>query len=439
LGIWAVKETIALRNILLICGTIITFYYIMQQSKEDPLKKQLNFWKAVPLCLIPAIFVWVIAHYFFFSIDPKAQLEELKSTWFRSFLASIVGFGTGLTLRKYPNRLGFLWVGILISFIVLLYQYFPRALIHQKLLVLDYEYYLFHLKINVVLMGTILLVGIDGALFDYLRISQNRKILTSFYILYWIFGTLIVFWAFVFIVDSRNGMGLSILIHIFWILCATLFLIKNKQWLSIRNSYSYLFLLVGLLIVIFFFKTQVKINSGWATLINDAKIAVQIHHYPNWQNIPQMGYPVDSNGQTVTQNNYQRIAWATAGAYALLHYPQGAGVLSLPFLKILKTNNNIFEDHNNIGMATHSGWIELGLAFGIPILISIFLIVLITFINTIINPYPAKMTVLGITFLVTCLYAIGEVAINHGLEILFYLLTLIQALILVEPKKISAD
>ena len=29
LGIWAVKETIALRNILLVCGTLISIYYIL--------------------------------------------------------------------------------------------------------------------------------------------------------------------------------------------------------------------------------------------------------------------------------------------------------------------------------------------------------------------------------------------------------------------------
>jgi TusA-related sulfurtransferase len=71
------------------------------------------------------MFCWVIFHYLFLSRFPEIQLHELKSTWLRALLATIVGFGTGLALLRRPNAVNFLWLGILISFAYLFYQYIP--------------------------------------------------------------------------------------------------------------------------------------------------------------------------------------------------------------------------------------------------------------------------------------------------------------------------
>jgi hypothetical protein len=43
------------------------------------------------------------------------------------------------------------------------------------------------------------------------------------------------------------------------------------------------------------------------------------------------------------------------------------------------------------------------------------------------------MTVLGLVILVFFLYTVGEIAIAHGLEILFYLLGLLPALLWMKP------
>jgi Sec-independent protein secretion pathway component TatC len=87
------------------------------------------------------------------------------------------------------------------------------------------------------------------------------------------------------------------------------------------------------------------------------------------------------------------------------------------------------------GIATHSGWVELGLAFGVPILALIFTNLCLSFSNALRGAYPAKMTILGIIILVFFLYSVGEVAIDHGLEILFFLLALISALMLTVTNK----
>jgi hypothetical protein len=87
------------------------------------------------------------------------------------------------------------------------------------------------------------------------------------------------------------------------------------------------------------------------------------------------------------------------------------------------------------GIATHSGWVELGLAFGIPILGLIFSILLLTFIEAARHSHPARMTVLGFVVMIMCLYTVGEVAIQHGIEILFFLLALLPALLFTGPKR----
>jgi hypothetical protein len=441
LGIWAVKGTIALRNILLVSGTLLSIYYIVQEWRYGALKEQCTFWKTLPILLIGLAFVWVITHYLFFYIDPVQQFQELKSTWLRAFMASIVGLATGLALRQYPNRLNLLWLGIFVAFLVLFYQYIPRALAQNKLLVPDYDHYLFHLKINTVLMGMILIAGIDGTLLDHMRASQYRwSNLRLCYLAYWLAGTFLALWAFVYIVDARNGIGLSTILYGFWFLCALVFFIQSQiRRLNLKSVLALVSAGIGLSLILYFAFLQTTVNKGWHTLIDDVKISVQIDRYPHWQNPAQMGYPKRDDGQVVTANTYERVAWATAGSRAILAYPQGVGVLAYPFTKHPNAPPKMAAQGEIPGIATHSGWVELGLAFGIPILGLIFSALLLIFIEAARHPYPVRMTVLGFVVLIMSLYTVGEITIQHGIEILFYLLTLLPALLVVKLKQIGAN
>lgn len=436
LGIWAAKDTIALRNILLVSGTLFSIYYIVQEWRRVAVKEQLTFWKVLPIILVALTFVWIIVHHVFFSLDPIKQFEELRSTWLRAWMASILGLATGFALRNHPNRLNLLWLGILIAFLVLFSQYIPRALAQNKLLVPDYDHYLFYLKINTVLMGMILIAGIDGALLDHLRAIQYRwRDLRFWYLIFWLLGTGLVLWAFVYIVDARNGVGLSTILYGFWFLCALIFFIRSQlHSLNLKSFSALLFASLGLLVVLYFGYLQMTVNKGWHTLFEDAKVAVQIDRYPNWQNLTQMGYPKRGDGQAVTANTYERVAWATAGARAILSYPQGVGTLSYPLAKHPNAPPMMEIRPNSPGIATHSGWVELGLAFGVPMLGFIFTALLLVFFQAARHMYPARMTVLGFVVLIFCLYTVGEVAIQHGIEILYYFLAFLPALLITKPR-----
>lgn len=209
LGIWAIKGTIALRNSLLGLETILSIMFCYRFFKKSNQKISLKHW--IPIIMLGLIFGWVIMHYLFLSRHQDIQLHELKSTWFRAFLASIVGFGTGLAALKSPKAVNCLWIGILTSFICLLFQYAPLAISTNNINYHGYELFIYPGKISGVLMGTLLIAGLLGALLDRLPYLDSKLKFSSF--LFWLFGTCLVLYAYVFIFDTRNGLGIAIILY----------------------------------------------------------------------------------------------------------------------------------------------------------------------------------------------------------------------------------
>ena len=441
MGIWAVKETIGLRNILLVCGTLYSIKYIAQEWLNGDFKKYFTIWKALPILLLALTFVWVCTHYLFFSVDSANQFSELRSTWLRSLMASIIGFATGLALRNHPNRLILLWLGLCIAFLILFYQYVPRAITQKKLLVPDYDHYLFHLKFNAVMMGMLLIAGTKGALLDHFRSTQCRWSNWSILILFsYTLSTSMVLWAFVYIIDTRNGIGLSFIFFGFWFVI-TLFIFMRSQRLksNVSGKLNILISGIGMSLIIFFVILQTNVTKSWNTLFQDVKIAVQIDRYNNWENLAQLGYPKGEGDHEVSRNTYERVAWAVAGSRAIILYPQGVGLLAYPYEKHPNAASKKEAVPKNPRISTHSGWVELGLAFGIPMLSLIFSALLLIFIEAARYEYPARMTALGFVLMTTFLYTFVELYTDHCVEILFFMLALMPALLLTKPIRIDEN
>ena len=161
LGIWAVKDTIALRNILLVVGTIISIIFLYQYLNSVSVR--LICINSLPVICIFASLIWVVLHYCFFSIQPEVQLKELQSIWLRSSLASVLGISTGIALISRPRYIGLFWAAILISFFVLFAQYLPFALQSHSMVVpldpVDFKRYLFIGKINPMYLGVLLIAA----------------------------------------------------------------------------------------------------------------------------------------------------------------------------------------------------------------------------------------------------------------------------------------
>ncbi len=456
LGIWATTNTIALRNILLVITTLISLVYLKRLFKDG----QLSFSKTrifslglldwAPLGLILSMFIWLIVHYLFFSQFPEKQWNELTSSWLRAFLAAIIGFSCAIALRRNQSFAWLLWLGLIVSFLVLLYQYIPKAIAKNSLFAPDYfGNYIYWAKFNGVLAGIILFAGTLGLSIDSLRqlqtdpcakVNESHRLNKAIMLIFIALGLLLPIYSFVFIFNAKNGVGVAAILLIFWFIIVFIYLwsqfFKNeglkqsgRKWARWIAAY-----LIILMIFSWFAYHHTKNNSGWESLIEDILVSVQTDAYQNWKNPSKYGYPLRKDGLTVAANAYERAAWGAVGFKLIVKNPLGNGVLrSLP--QQMKQNNIEF----NYAAYTHSAWIDLGLSYGWPGILLIptaLLICLIACIKKYRGPYRATVASLVVSFLV--MYLVGEYALQHGIEILLFVCTLLAGLILPNQKPIPA-
>lgn len=456
LGIWAVVNTIALRNILLVSGAVIGLLYWLTFFRGSARQKgDVNFSlpQFAPLILISLFFCWIVFHYFFLAREPFLQLDELKSTWFRSFLAVIVGSATGLALNRKKAYAPVLWFGLLLSFIVLIYQYIPKAIAKQSMFATDFfGSYIYWAKFSGVLAGSILISGLLGAWIDciwpqlrgvgFFRRQEVSKRITPILIsIYSLLGIGLALFSFVFIFDAKAGVGLAVIIFVMWSFIGLVyFLGKIFQSQTKENrskSIIRLIIIFGMAIfaVGWFAQKHIKNNPGWESLFSDIYVSAQIDKYKNWQNTPKFGFPTRDDGEVVKGNTYERVSWAVAGIRLLQSEPLGHGTLR-SFPKQMKA---IVPDFSG-SPYTHSAWIDIGLAFGWPGLAMIFAAIGIVLMRAIRGGgslWRASVLTLSVTILI--LYGVGEYGFQHGIEILFYFLGFLSGLSLVPPNNSESD
>lgn len=440
LGIWAVVNTIALRNTLLVLGGLIALFYWFKFFKSLSNKNAVNHFSLTafaPLILIFLIFCWIIFHYFFFAHESILQLEELKSTWMRSFLAVLIGSATGLTLNRNRAHASLLWLGLLFSFIVLLYQYIPKAMASQSMFAVDWfgGNYIYWAKFSGVLAGSILMSGVLGMWVDcvwpqlrrvgYLQQQKiSQKINLILISIYTLLGIGLALFSFVFIFDAKAGVGLAVILFLMWSLIGLVYFLRKilRPQSKENRSKSIVKLIIcfsfAIFVLAWFAQKHIKNNPGWESLFSDIYVSAQIDKYKNWQNTPKFGPPKRDDGEAVRRNTYERVSWAVAGASLLINHPLGYGTLrSFP-----KQMKEIVPDFSG-SPYTHSAWIDIGLTFGLPGLALIFTaigIILMRAIRGDGSPWRASVFTLSVTILI--LYGVGEYGFQHGIEILFYFL-----------------
>jgi hypothetical protein len=440
-------HTIALRNVLLGLGSLLAIIYWLRWLSAS--KKNPKLWPAmaswIPLELIALMFLWVVIHLAYFSVDPQRQMDELCSTWMRAFLATLIGSATGLALARNWNKAPLLWLGLMLSFVTLMYQYIPKALQRNSFFGIDlFADYIYWAKFNGVLAGTILVAGLLGLLIDYFRIIEAQSDIKSlgglnypkgsyFIPVYVFLGIFLATYSFVFIFDAKAGVGLSVILIGFWILVGsallTIKILKRRKQKNYNSAYirlGGLFLIFTMLVIYLSYK-HVKNNPGWESLFADIAISVQIDKHLNWQSPSRHGFPMREDGATVAGNTYERVSWATVGLRLIAMQPLGNGI----FRSFPEQVKKLAPEFNGAAY-THSAWIDLGLAFGLPgmLLIPVALLVIFGRAATgISGRYKATVITLALALIV--LYAIGEYAFQHGIEILLYLGGLLGGLSLV--------
>ncbi len=437
LGCWAVKDTIALRNAMIFLGAPIAALYCYQVFKTwHDQGIAISFWYFIPIILIGLMFGWVIFHFLFLARFPELQFQELRSTWLRAFMGVVLGLATGIALTKRPAAVNLLWLGFIPSFLYLYYQYVQKLAIAQSLFAPDYHGYIFYGKISGVLVGTIFIAGVLGTLLDlFHRYGARAKLVM---IIFWLFATGIALFSYVFIFDALNGVGLSFLI--FGAVGVGLLIRLVHSFFAkpeIKKVVIHFVFLVSLLGAAGWFGWhQAKLNPGWATLLEDMNIAVQVHEYPNWQDPATLGFPKNALGKQVRVNTYERVSWAVVGMTILApQTPLGVGILSRPFGVLL---NEKYPNSSQGIISSHSAWVELTLAFGFPALVLTLGAIGSILVLALHSSGPFRYLVLLLGFSILCLYTVGEVSSQHGIEILYFMIALMAGLLIPQRPTYSA-
>lgn len=436
LAVWAMQHTIALRNILLGSGALLSFAYLY--LNKDWRNSKADFSSMLPLIFIGIFFAWVVVHFLLFSGGESGQLKELRSTWLRAFLGVILGVTVGITISHYPKRIYLLGVGLWGAFTMLFYQYLLKISVNHQIFQIDFHSYIFAGKINGVLMGTLMIAAAGGILVDQLR-SASSNLSWSKSSTICLLSITAPLYAYVFIFDSRNGITLAFILLLFWVIWgATSSLKYGVGFFSLSAQRRLLIFVIPLLVLgmfSLFTVVQLKHNPAWNHVIEDVMESYQIDKYPQWRDANfQGGYPVLSSGREITPNVFERVSWARAGIEAIIQEPWGNGMLQYSLQRTLQDlypNINI----SNLPRSTHSAWIDLALSFGIPGVMCLLCSLGMTAYQVLRTRHENKGVVLSLSVAIFFIYLLGELSNKHTVEILLFMLALLSGLILVPVRQ----
>lgn len=422
LGIWVLKGTIALRNILLVCGFLIGLLYFVRAYRAGSITlKNQNTWIFLPILLIPCLFIWIIFHYFYLSLNPASQLHELQSTWLRGALAWLMGGVCALAIVHIPSRLVWLALGLLSNFIGLIIEYIPLAIAQKKLSnVMPVLQNYLQGKIYAVVLGSLYFGGLLGLISGWLDKKIKASGLTVFF---WLSSLVLIFYSYIYIADTRNGIGVAGLLFAGWLFWLVFFIKKNSSYVKQNFTARQLFFsfCITCTILIGSVALQLKQNEGWYTTLDDALIAVQIDRYHHWQNPPIFGYPPGIKHA----NTYERASWFVAAITLVPDRLLGDGTLKHAFGRVVKDRY----PQSNL-TTSHSPWLDFTLSLGVPgitFLLGSFLSTLfLSFRNKSALAHYARWMTLSI--LIT--YSLAELFNQAAFEFLLYMAGFLPCLLL---------
>jgi hypothetical protein len=364
LTIWVLPNTIALRHVFLGIGFIAAIPLIL---KTQFLSRK-SIWQLLPLLLLLTLFIWVLVHLIVFSLDFDLELKELKTLWARAFLGAVLAIGLSIAIQKdaklQPPFFAALFIVSILNIGAYLYMCAKAgAFISFR----EYVWTFVFKKIEAAYFG-VLAISIACANIVYLLASSSPKKKPSA-ITWWIVGIAIALVASI-INITKNGIAIGVG------LCALLALTYLVHILFYEpRSGLKIFLSLGLVGVITAGGWQINhlfSSPGWSNLVDDIKISSRIDEHSYWKKNHPIVFPINSSGVMVSGNVYERMSWATAGVRLIKAYPMGYGSINRSFVGLL----NHAKIEQELESSTHSGWIDFGLAFGVPGLLIMFAIFL---------------------------------------------------------------
>lgn len=360
LAIWPLPETIALRHALLITGFAASFIYLNGRTNIFFRKS------AWPLWVFLGFYAWLGIHLIFFSHQFELQFLELRSLWIRAALATILGLTLGLSLTDKNNlptskrinlRLGILFLGLCGTGLISLIQYAHIGFLSNQWINFGVLGALYKSKPPFVIAAAL----ICPLCFILIIRALNNQI-SRWWILASILGIGLSLFS-TYFSNTKNGVAIfSIALVIFLVHFAF-----SIRWNKASTAMIGLTLLTVFSISLSGIEKHIERNSAWPNLIANAQVGLDIDHQNYWKNRNLYPIPTNAIGGHVDISTYERTAWFTAGARLLAENPLGFGLShhSFGWLALNKWPD-FYQPSGNLRGATHSGWMDMALAFGIP-------------------------------------------------------------------------
>lgn len=417
--VWGLPHTIALRNIAICLGAVGSIYFLLIYRPFQ--------WNrgVLPLLLVYGLLFWVIFHFYFFAQDPQLQLIELKSLWVRVFCGMLIATAMGVFIRQ-PSRMNNLFIlsffGMSIS-VVAVYIFNSYRLGY----LLSPDEFLTNFlfdrnKVGVAFFSTVDL-AIGCASLCYLFYADNIRHyfikLVSIILLVALTVSSSV------IANSKNGVGIGVILLTLFLVFILISIFRNKYSHKRLHGIVLLSFLMVIFSVLIFIHGK-NASPGWGTLFSDIETAVQIDKYQAWRGPSASAKePIPKNdlGITVAENTYERFAWIAAGSRVVLKYPLGYGLINQPSFTRILAKEGISIDGQ---ASTHSGWVDLALAFGLPAILILFTCLLLIVNLTLTNKSSIKFLEFLVIWVSLAVFFAGfvqEITFKHTFEALIFFVT----------------
>lgn len=362
LTIWVLPNTIALRHVLLGIGVITAFPIIIKSHFFC--RKSL--WELLPIWLLLSLFAWVVIHLSFFSLNFELEFKEFKTLWARAIMGAVLAIALSIALQKSVNLRPYFFVALFIISLINIGAYLYMSAISPEGTFISFfnfvDRFVFK-KIEAAYFG-VLAISVACANIVYLlgmSASKHRSITIA----WWLAGIAVALTASI-INITKNGIAGGVALCI---LLALTYMVRSL----LKDSHTKLKMLLsaGLIGAILLGGSQINrllVSPGWTNFIEDVQFSSQIDTHSVWKKNNPDSFPIKSSGVMVSGNVYERMSWATAGVRLIKAYPLGYGSINRSFVGML----NHAKVEQELESQSHSGWIDFGLAFGIPGLLILF-------------------------------------------------------------------
>jgi hypothetical protein len=398
----------ALRHLLLVGGLLFALGVLVAHREMLQAKRNWSLW------LFFSFFFWLLFHLIVLPTNTAEQIYELRGDWVRAFVASLIGLAAGLLLNKQRTIqsnavLQALFIsGLAGTVVIYVLRYTWEVVQTGQWVHKDFFMSPYLGKTPLVVFGSLLLCGIFAKLST--TMDNKEKIIWN------IISVLAIFCVGLTYFFSNTKNGFLVLIFAFAIYAWRLY--RNRRRSRLSDKFIFLiafFALVG------FLKVHIDSNPAWLNFYADVKAGNDIENNKNWKNAEIYPLPINDNGVVANSSTYERSAWATAGGLLVMENPLGYGLINHSFGALaLEKWNDFYKPVGKYRHASHSGWLDFALGFGIPGLLMVLIPMWVSFFRA------QKETGFWFEFvrwsvpIITLVYTITEVCTGHFIEFLFF-------------------